>query len=120
MKKTIFRVISVVLCFALLFGSAISTSAADDAEISRVSCVVYGDGATGRGFTWYTADETDCSIKISVLGIDVTSSLSVEYDCGEWEGNYMHKAYVTGLAAGTIYSYTITAGSNSQRCFLNR
>lgn len=111
MKKSMFRVLSIVLCFALLFGSAVGTSAANDAEISRVSCVVYGDGATGRGFTWYTADETECSIEISVLGIDVTSSLAVEYDCGEWEGNYMHKAYVTGLAAGTIYSYTITAGT---------
>ena len=60
MKKSMFKVLSVVLCFALLFGGAVSTSAADDAAISRVSCVVYGDGATGRGFTWCTPAETDC------------------------------------------------------------
>ena len=111
MKKSMFRVLSIVLCFALLFGSAVSTSAADDAAISRVSCVVYGDGATGRGFTWYTTDEVECSIAIYALGIDVTSTLDIEYDCGEWEGNYMHKAYVSGLEAGAVYTYRITAGT---------
>lgn len=112
MKKSMFKVLSVVLCFALLFGSAVSTSAADDTAISRVSCVVYGDGATGRGFTWYTPAETDCSIELYAYGIKVADA-TVEYECAEWEGNYMHKAYVTGLEAGTLYTYTIKAGDAS-------
>lgn len=112
MKKSLFKVVSIVLCFALLFGGAVSTSAADDAAISRVSCVVYGDGATGRGFTWYTPAETDCSIELYAYGIKVADA-TVKYECAEWEGNYMHKAYVTGLTAGTLYTYTIKAGNDS-------
>lgn len=112
MKKSMFKVLSIVLCFALLFGGAVSTSAADDAAISRISCVVYGDGATGRGFTWYTPAETDCSIELYAYGIKVADA-KVEYECAEWEGNYMHKAYVTGLEAGTLYTYTIKAGDDS-------
>ena len=112
MKKSIFKVLSIVLCFALLFGSAVSTSAEEAAGITRVTCVVYGDGATGRGFTWYTAAEADCSIELYAYGIKAADA-TVTYDCGEWEGNYMHKAYVTGLTAGTMYTYTIKAGNDS-------
>ena len=113
MKKSMFRVLSIVLCFALLFSSAVSTSAADESAISRVSCVVNGDASTSRGFTWYTAEDVDTSIAVYLLGFDVTSSLTVEYDHFEWEGNYAHKAYVTGLEAGAVYTYKITAGADS-------
>ncbi len=109
MKKSMFRVLSIVLCFALLFGGAVSTSAEDSAAISRVTCVVNGDAATSRGFTWYTPAETDCSIAIFADGAQVDAT--VTYDCDEWEGNYMHKATVSGLTAGTAYTYTITAGA---------
>ena len=112
MKKSIFKVLSIVLCFALLFGGAVSTSAEEAAGITRVTCVVYGDGATGRGFTWYTTAEADCSIELYAYGIKAADA-TVTYDCGEWEGNYMHKAYVTGLTAGTMYTYTIKAGNDS-------
>lgn len=110
MKKSMFRVISIVLCFTLLFcGGATSTSAAD-AEISRVSCVVNGDTATSRGFTWFTSADADCKIAVYENGADVTAALTVTYECEEWEGNYMHKAYVSGLNAGTEYAYTIFSG----------
>lgn len=112
MKKSMFKVLSIVLCFALLFGGAVSTSAEEDVAISRVSCVVYGDAATARGFTWYTPVDTDCSIELYAYGIKVADA-TVEYECAEWEGNFMHKAYVTGLTAGTLYTYTIKAGDDS-------
>ncbi len=109
MKKSMFRVLSIVLCFALLFSCAVATGAADERAISRVSCVVNGDTATARGFTWYTPAETDCSIVIYADGAEVDAE--IEYECEAWEGNYMHKADVSGLTAGTAYTYTITAGT---------
>ncbi len=109
MKKSMFKVLSIVLCFALLFGGAVGTSAESDVAISRVSCVVNGDSATSRGFTWYTPADAECSIAIYADGVKVDAT--VTYDCEEWEGNIMHKAYVTGLTAGTAYTYTITAGA---------
>ena len=109
MKKSVIRVLSVVLCFALLFGGAVSTSAEADGAITRVSCVVTGDTATSRGFAWCTASDVDCSIAIYADGAEVAAE--VTYECEEWEGNYMHKAYVNGLTADTAYTYTITAGA---------
>ena len=111
MKKSMFRVISIIMCFALLFGGAVSVSATENAAISRVTCVVNGDTTSSRGFTWYTAEDVDCTIAIYADGVKVDAT--VAYECDEWEGNYMHKAYVSGLTAGTAYTYTITAGADS-------
>lgn len=114
MKKTFTKVVSIVLCFAMLFCMGICASAegtAEEIEISRVHCSVYGDTATQRGISWYTNVETDTTIKVyKVFGlIDVTDSVSIKTESKEWEGNYMHKAYITGLEAGTAYSYKIIA-----------
>lgn len=113
MKKSMFRVISVIMCFALLFGGTVSVNAEENAAISRVSCVVNGDTTSSRGFTWYTPEDAECAIAIYENGTDVTDALTVSYECEEWEGNYMHKAYVSGLTAGTAYTYTITAGADT-------
>lgn len=113
MKKSMFRVISIIMCFALLFGGAVSVNAEENAAISRVTCVVNGDTTSSRGFTWYTPEDAECAIAIYENGTDVTDALTVSYECEEWEGNYMHKAYVSGLTAGTAYTYTITAGADT-------
>ena len=111
MKKSIFKVVSIVLCFTLLFCSGVSASAADS-EITRISCVVAGDTTSERGFAWYTKTETDTKIVIYADGEDVTESLTVDAGCSEWEGNYVHKAYVSGLTAGTEYTYKVGDGEN--------
>ncbi|MBQ8209594.1 MAG: metallophosphoesterase family protein [Clostridia bacterium] len=114
MKKSLKRAISILLCFAMLFCAGISTSAADDVVISRIHCTVYGDTATQRGISWYTNVETDTQVKVyTLLGlVDVTDSLTIETECEEWDGNYMHKAYISGLTAGTTYTYKVGDGSN--------
>ena len=111
MKKSMFKVLSVVLCFALLFGGAVSTSAEGSVEISRIHCTVNGDTATQRGISWFTNVETDTVVEIYSLGlINVTDALTIETECKEWDGNYMHKADISGLTAGVTYTYRIGDG----------
>lgn len=111
MKKSIFKVISLVLCFTLVFCGGVSASAADS-EITRVTCVVAGDTTSERGFTWFTKTESASQIIIYADGEDVTASLTVDVSCSAWEGNYVHKAYVSGLTAGTTYTYKVGDGVN--------
>ncbi len=113
MKKSILKVVSIVLCFALLFGSSISSGAASADDFSRVTCVVNGDAATQRGFSWFTT--TECATKIqiyNILGMNVTDDLKIETSCDAFEGNYSHKAVVSGLEAGRTYSYVVGDGVN--------
>lgn len=114
MKKTFIKVISIMLCFAMLFCTGISVSADDGVEISRIHCTVYGDTSTQRGISWYTNVETDTVVKVyTLLGlVDVTDSVTIKTESKEWDGNYMHKAYLSGLEAGTTYTYKIGDGTN--------
>ncbi len=112
MKKTFKKVTSIMLCLAMLLCIGISVSAAEDVKISRIHTTVYGDTATQKGISWYTNVETDTVIKVYALGInDVTDELTIKTECKEWEGNYMHKAYISGLEAGTAYTYKIGDGT---------
>lgn len=113
MKKTFLKVVSIMLCFAMLFCTGISVSAEDGVEISRIHCTVYGDTATQRGISWYTNVETDTQVKLyTLLGlVDVTDSVTITTECKEWKGNYMHKAYISGLKAGTTYTYKVGDGT---------
>ena len=111
MKKAFTKVISLVLCFALLFGLS-ATSSAAETGISRISCTVYGDTSSQKGFTWYTPQKTDTKIVIyDEAGQDVTAGLKIEYSCAEWQGNYVHKAIVSGLTAGAAYTYKVGDGA---------
>ena len=67
MKKTVKRSIAVVLAvLTLLSCFGISTFAADTTgyEPLRISCTMYGDSQTQRGFTWYTENGCDASIQV--------------------------------------------------------
>ena len=114
MKKSFIKVVSIMLCFAMLFCAGVSASADDGVEISRIHCSVYGDTATQRGISWYTNVETDTQVKLYTLfGLnEVTDEVTIKTESQEWEGNYMHKAYLTGLEAGTTYTYKIGDGEN--------
>ncbi len=111
MKKSFKKTISILLCVVMLFCAGISVSASDDVEISRIHCTVYGDTATQRGISWYTNVETDTQVKVYLGLADVTDSLTIETDCQAWKGNYMHKAYISGLEAGKTYTYKIGDGT---------
>ncbi len=115
MRKTFKKVISILLCLSLVLSMGMFSASASEegTAVERVSCVVNGDTATQRGFAWYTEAETGTEIKIFKNGLtDVTSQLTLsDVKCEEWEGHYMHKVTVSGLQAGTFYTYVVGNGS---------
>lgn len=112
MKKFLMRAISCMLCALLLFCGSVSVFASE-VTISRISCTVYGDTSSQRGFCWYTNVETDTKIVIcNEQNEDITASLNVAYSSGSWQGNFMHKAVVSGLDAGCAYTYKVGDGVN--------
>lgn len=113
MKKSIQKAVSILLAIAMLFCCGMAVGAQDAATgIQRVSCTVAGDAATQRGFCWYTADDCETAVRIfDADGRDITVSLTVEVTKQEFEGNVMHKAFVSGLAAGCAYTYQVGDGA---------
>ncbi len=115
MKKTFTRALSIIICLSMLFCAGITSYAEnteDTVKISRVHCTVYGDTATQRGISWYTDTEIDAQVKLyDSLMTDVTKDVKIEVVSSEWEGNYLHKAYITGLTSGMTYNYKIGDGT---------
>ncbi len=71
----------------------------------RISVVVYGRNAQ-KGITWYTKTNTKSVVELN------PANAKVEYaEVFEWEGNYVHKATVTGLAAGAEYAFRVGNGT---------
>ena len=50
------RWIAWLLCLLLCCGT-LPVFAANEDQISRISCSMYRDGATGRGFCWFTEQD---------------------------------------------------------------
>lgn len=114
MKKTFLKVISVVLCLAVLSTSfmfmAYAEAAAENAPF-RISVAMNGDATSSRGFCWYTKTNVGSKVEIyTAEGLPVNATVDYE-DVIEWEGNYCHKAVVSGLAAGTTYCYRVGDGT---------
>jgi len=113
MKKNFLRIISLVLCFTLIMGGSVFASAdggdtaRPDNSPFRISVVFNGDASTQRGITWYTKANTSSVVDIvDEQGAPVNAQITYE-DVFEWEGNYVHKALVSGLEAGKTYYYDV-------------
>ena len=108
--KTMKRALSVLLIAGLLcgcFGFA-QAEYVDDANVFRVSCTVNGDTKTQRGLCWYTKAEIPTEVRVFQSGRDVTDTLTLkDTECTMWEGYCMHKVTLTGLTAGTTYTYQL-------------
>ena len=106
MKKSILKVVSLLLAAAILVCSMTVAMAEEPAENDaapyRISITVNGDTASERGFTWYTKTECDSLLEISCDDAKITYD-----DVFEWEGSYCHKAKVTNLPAGGTFTYTV-------------
>lgn len=108
------RIISIFMCVVLaLSASVFSAQAVDGAEFTptRISVTVNGDTASSKGFCWYTKAATDTKIAVLDGDNDVTDSLKLSAVSSKWEGTFMHKVTVSGLAAGKEYSFMVGNGT---------
>lgn len=81
-----------------------------DAEPFRISVSVNGDATDAKGILWYTKTATDTVVEIYKDGVKV-EGLTVEKEELDFEGNYMHKATVSGLEPGTEYTFRVGNGT---------
>lgn len=139
MKKTLIRILSIVLCLTLVSGGAAFSSAssipatntdavatpdtpATDTDVPdlpgfvtgpapfRISVVVNGDTKTSRGITWYTKENTASKVEITdVNGASVNSKIFYD-EVFEFEENYVHKATVRDVAPGKEYKFRVGDG----------
>ncbi len=85
--------------------------APSDATPRRISVVVNGDTKSSKGITWFTTANTSSVVEITTADGEKVSANIVYTDVTEWEGNFMHKATVTGLAAGATFRYRVGNGT---------
>ena len=113
MKKTFAKLISAILCISILCGGMVFASAEEvrpDTAPFRISVSMNGDPTSQRGFCWYTKANTSSEVNIvDELGNPVNAQITYE-DVVEFEGNYVHKALVSGLEAGKTYYYDVGNG----------
>ena len=123
MKKVLVSILSIVLCISLVSGGAVFSASTvpatntdavitekTDATPFRISVVVNGDASTSKGITWYTKANTSSVVNIFD---ENGAKVNAKVDCAdvfEFEGNYVHKATVTGLEAGKTYLYEVGNG----------
>lgn len=108
MKKRFLQILSFTLAFLLIFGLTASGSA--DAGVKRISCSIYGDGASGRGFCWFTADATGTDLQlVKSADFDGTFENARSYTgtAQKYRGQYSHQIAVTDLEPGTAYTYRV-------------
>lgn len=92
-------------------GDSESDRALDDTSPFRISVAVNGDPSTQKGITWYTKTETGSVVNI-VDENGAAVNVQVTYDeVFEFEGNYVHKALVTGLEPSKTYHYEVGNGT---------
>lgn len=111
MKRAAKCTLSVFLGIAMIFLLLPFSAHADEGKSLRpfrISLSIHGDTRTQRGLCWYTESKTDT--RAEVLPSDGVVIKNVV--CKEWEGYYLHKALITGLTAGTTYSYRVGDGTN--------
>lgn len=110
--KKFSKIISLILSVMLLLSiSVVSSYAAGENAPFRINCTINGDTGTQRGFCWYTKSETDTKVEISILGVPVNSAKVEVVGSEKFEGNYYHKAVVSGLTAGITYGYRVGDGN---------
>ena len=108
MKSTLKKTLCVLLSCVLLAGTASAIVIPDG--VKRVSCCMYGDGATGRGFCWYTAEKGASDLQlVKTADFDGSFDGAKTYTgvCRLYRQQYCHQVAVTDLEPGTAYTYRV-------------
>ena len=111
MKKSFLKVISVLLCLAVLSTSFMFVAYAEEAAENaffRISVTMNGDATSSRGICWYTKTNDGSVVKIYDAAAQPVNATVTYEDVIEWEGNYCHQAVISGLEAGKTYYYTVS------------
>ncbi len=106
--KKLTRTLALLLALLMLFGFTANGAAAD--SVKRISCTMYENGATGRGFCWYTAEKSGTDLQLLP-----TKNYRGSFDAAKtytgsvtkYRGQYSHQVAVTDLAPGTAYTYRV-------------
>lgn len=114
MKMTAKRSLAVLLAVIMLLSCiGISGSAEGETgfETTRITCTMYGDSQTQRGFTWFTSKKCDSAVQV-VSAADYAASgfdnaVTFEGTVSEWKDYYCHKAVAASLKSGTEYRYRV-------------
>ena len=119
--KRFVKFLCVILSATLLFG--FSANAAADHTVKNVSCSMYGDGATGRGFCWFTTEKSSTDlqlVKTDDFTGDFANAKSYTGSATQYRSQYSHKVAVTDLEPGTAYTYRVgDAVKAGDRLYLN-
>ena len=108
MKRRIRKSLAVLLAALLLTGAGALGAAAG--EVKNISCSVYADGATGRGFCWLTDEQAGSDVQlVPAAGFngDFANAKTYTGSASYYRSRYTHKVAVTDLAPGTEYVYRV-------------
>lgn len=109
MKSFVKKTISVILACLMLTGGAAVASAADN-SVKNVSCTMYGDGETGRGFCWFTTGKAGTDLQlVKTDDFDGSFANAKSYSGTQnlYRKQYSHQVAVTDLLPGTSYTYRV-------------
>ncbi len=106
--KRFVKFLCVILSATLLFG--FSANAAGDHTVKNVSCSMYGDGSSGRGFCWFTESRAGTDLQL-VKTADFNGSFknakTYSGKAALYRGRYSHQVAVTDLTPATAYTYRV-------------
>ena len=103
------HLVAIILSVILLFCAALPASAVSGG-MNRISCSMYRDGKTGRGFCWFTQNKCGSDLDL-IRASDYTGSFA---NAAHYSGTvklyrdrYAHQIAVTNLSPNTTYYYRV-------------
>ena len=115
MKKNFLKVLSIILCFAVLSTMFANFALAEETAVSdatpfRINVSMNGDASAQRGISWYTKADAQSVVEVYDADGQLVNATVTYEDVIEWEGNFCHQAVVSGLEAGKTYGYKVGDG----------